>query len=459
MQIGRWNHQGGGDGHSSRGSAGSSRSSEGGERSYSSRPAFGAPRRESVSSYRSSGSRGGYGERSTGGYSRGGGSRGGSRGGGRGFGTFGETEAEISKFMNKTVVTTEEPVFVPEHKFADFDINAHLKANILAHGYDLPTPIQDKSIPHALLGQDVVGLAATGTGKTAAFLIPLIDKVMKQKGERVLIMAPTRELAVQIEEELAGFAKGLGFRGMVAVGGANIGPQISQLRHDPAFVIGTPGRLKDLMERKALVLTEFGTVVLDEADRMLDMGFIDDMRMIMSKMRKERHTLFFSATMSKEIERLIGEFLSSPVIISVKTRDTSANVDQDVVRIPRGADKFEVLVDLLQNREFSKVLIFGRTKFGVEKLAKELSRKHIHAESIHGNKTYGARIRALDAFKTGKVTALVATDVAARGLDIPAVTHVINYDLPSTYEDYVHRIGRTGRAANKGKALTFVAGR
>lgn len=192
---------------------------------------------------------------------------------------------------------------------------------------------------------------------------------------------------------------------------------------------------------------------------MLDMGFIDDMRMILSKMQKERHTLFFSATMGKDIEKLIGDFLSSPVIISVKTRDTSANVDQDVVRIPRGADKFEVLVDLLQSREFSKVLIFGRTKFGVEKLAKELSRKHIHAESIHGNKTYGARIRALDAFKTGKVTALVATDVAARGLDIPAVTHVINYDLPSTYEDYVHRIGRTGRAAHKGKALTFVSGR
>jgi superfamily II DNA/RNA helicase len=361
--------------------------------------------------------------------------------------------------MNKTVVTTEEPVFVPEHKFSDFDINAHLKANIIARKYESPTPIQDKAIPHALLGQDVVGLAETGTGKTAAFLIPLIDKVMKQKGERILIMAPTRELAVQIEKELAGFAKGLGFRGMVAVGGANIGPQISQLRHDPAFVIGTPGRLKDLMERKALVLTEFGTVVLDEADRMLDMGFIDDMRMILSKMRKERHTLFFSATMGRDIEKLIGDFLSSPVIISVKTRDTPSSVDQDVVRIPRGKDKFDVLSEMLKDRDFSKVLVFGRTKFGVEKLAKALSRLHIHAESIHGNKTQGARQRALEAFKAGKVSVLVATDVAARGIDIPAVSHVINYDLPSTYEDYVHRIGRTGRAAMKGKALTFVSER
>ncbi len=448
MQIGRWNHQSGGGqssgsdtpSRSPRSGGYNTRPSTGG--SYSARPAG----RSSSAPYRSGG-RGGSSFSS----------RGPARG--RGFGTFGETENEIARFTNKTVVTTEEPVFVPEHKFADFDINANLKKNIIARGYELPTPIQDKSIPHALLGQDVVGLAETGTGKTAAFLIPLIDKVMKQKGERVLIMAPTRELAVQIEKELAGFAKGLGFRGMVAVGGANIGPQVSQLKYSPAFVIGTPGRLKDLMERRALDLTGFGTVVLDEADRMLDMGFIDDMRMILSQMRKERHTLFFSATMGKEVEKLIGDFLESPVIISVKTQDTSKNVEQDVVRIPRGADKFEVLADMLKNREFSRVLVFGRTKFGVEKIAKALSRLHIHAESIHGNKTYGARIRALEAFKAGKVSVLVATDVAARGLDISAVSHVINYDLPSTYEDYVHRIGRTGRASNKGIALTFVQGR
>ena len=365
MQIGRWNHQ----------SAGMS--GTGSRSSYSKNPrsgnfrgahSYGRPQRGYVNKRRP------------------------------GFGSFGETESEISKFKNKTIVTTEEPVFVPEHKFSDFDINDHLKKNIIAHGYQLPTPIQDKAIPHALLGQDVVGLAETGTGKTAAFLIPLIDKVMKQKGERVLVMAPTRELAVQTERELAKFAKGLGFRGVVAVGGANIGPQISMLKHDPAFVIGTPGRLKDLMERRALDLSGVGTVVLDEADRMLDMGFIDDMRLILGKMRKERHTLFFAATMSKDIEKLIGDFLSSPVIISVKTHDTPLSIDQDIVRIPRGKDKFEVLAELLKDREFSKVLVFGRTKFGVEKLAKALSRLHIHAESIHGNKTQGARIRALEAF-------------------------------------------------------------
>jgi len=443
MQVGRWNHQS---------TSNNSQPSE--RRSYSSRPpqhtGSRPPSRGGYSGKPSFGSRGHLPAGRHGAPAR---------GGGRGFGSFGTTEAEISKFMNKAVVTTEEPVFVPEHTFADFDINEHLKKNIIARGYEVPTPIQDKAIPHALAGQDVVGLAATGTGKTAAFLIPLIDKVMKQKGERILIMAPTRELAAQTEKELAGFAKGLGFRGMVAVGGTNIGPQITQLKHDPAFVIGTPGRLKDLMERKALDLSGFGTVVLDEADRMLDMGFIDDMRLILGKMKKERHTLFFSATMGKEIERLIGDFLTSPVIISVKTRDTPSSVDQDVVRIPRGKDKFEMLVELMNDRDFNKVLIFGRTKYGVEKIAKDLSRRHIHAESIHGNKTYSARIRALDAFKTGKVGALVATDVAARGLDIPAVSHVINYDLPSTYEDYIHRIGRTGRASLKGRALTFVQDR
>jgi superfamily II DNA/RNA helicase len=331
-------------------------------------------------------------------------------------------------------------------------------ANLEKRGYKNPTPIQDKAIQPALEGMDVVGLAETGTGKTAAFLLPLIEKVLRRPGERILVMAPTRELAVQIEKELAGFAKGLGFRGMVAVGGANINPQIVALRHKPSFVIGTPGRLKDLMERGSLNLSTFGSVVLDEADRMLDMGFIDDMRFILSHLGTPRHTLFFSATMGRDIEKLIGEFLTDPVMISVKKQETSANVDQDVVRLAPGVDKFEHLVELLKTPGFEKVLIFCRTKHGAERLAKQLSRGRIFAESIHGDKAFNARIRALEEFKRGKVQALVATDVAARGLDIPAVSHVINYDLPNTYEDYVHRIGRTGRAAARGKALTFVQG-
>ncbi len=366
---------------------------------------------------------------------------------------------DLSKLINKAKPLADEPAFVPKHSFADFPIDGMLKENILAKGYMNPTPIQDESIPHVLKGEDVVGLANTGTGKTAAFLIPLIDKVLKMralgKEENILVMVPTRELAIQIEAEFWGFAKRLQMNAVVCVGGAGIEPQIRVLRRRPAFVIGTPGRLKDLMERRELDLSKFSTVVLDEADRMLDMGFIDDMRFILAKMRGDRHTLFFSATMDKSIERLVNDFLKNPVRISVKTRDTAATIDQDVVRVPRGR-KLETLIDLLKNPEFDKALVFGRTKHGVERLARDLSRVGIKAESIHGDKTHGKRQKALGLFKQNHVNVLVATDVAARGLDISGVSHVINFDLPATYEDYTHRIGRTGRAGKTGVALTFI---
>ncbi len=383
--------------------------------------------------------------------------KGGNRGGGGGQRRGAPSQYfDMKRFVNKAVITEEAPVFVPEHKFADFQVDARLKANITAKGYTDPTPIQDHAIPHVLRGEDVVGIANTGTGKTAAFLIPLINKILVTKASRVLIMVPTRELAVQINDELKGFTKGLGIYGTVCVGGANINPQISDLRRKPAIVIGTPGRLKDLLERRALNLGDFQTAVLDEADRMLDMGFINDMRKILSLLPNPRHTLFFSATLSSEIEKLIGEFLRTPTRISVKTQETSANIDQDVVMVPKGADKVEILRDLLIKPEFNKVLIFGRTKHGVEKLSKKLLSFGIKAESIHGNKTQGKRQRALDLFKKDQVQVLCATDVAARGLDIASVSHVINFDLPNTQEDYVHRIGRTGRAGKRGKALTFI---
>jgi superfamily II DNA/RNA helicase len=269
-------------------------------------------------------------------------------------------------------------------------------------------------------------------------------------------MAPTRELAIQIENELKGFVTGMKIFSVCCVGGAPIGRQISQLRYMNNFVIGTPGRLKDLIERKCLSLSGFKSVVLDEADRMLDMGFINDMRFMMAMMPIPRHTLFFSATLSKDIEKLISDFLKEPVMISVKTQDTSKNVEQDVVRIKPGEDKIEVLHDLLIQSEFKKVLIFGRTKHGVEKLSIALARKGFKVESIHGDKNHTRRQRALGFFKQGSVQVLVATDVAARGLDIAGVSHVINFDIPDSYDDYVHRIGRTGRAGQKGKALTFV---
>ena len=387
------------------------------------------------------------------------GARGGGRygGGGRRFGGPAGQRIDISKFINKAVITTEEAgQYVSEHKFGDFQIDERLKANILIKGYSMPTPIQDRIIPYILKGSDVVGIANTGTGKTAAFLIPLINKVLGNLKEQVLIVVPTRELALQIDGELKAFTKQLKLFSVCCVGGASIGRQISELRYKNNFIIGTPGRLKDLIERKNINLGEFKTVVLDEADRMLDMGFVHDMRFMMSRMPRPRHTLFFSATMSREIDSLVKEFLHEPITVSVKTQDTAKSVDQDIVRIAQNTTKIDVLHDLLIKPEFSKVLIFGRTKHGVEKLSQVLEERGFKAASIHGNKNQSGRQRALAAFKDGKTQILVATDVAARGLDIVGVTHVINFDIPATYDDYVHRIGRTGRAGKAGKALTFI---
>lgn len=373
-----------------------------------------------------------------------------SRGGFRGEGIH------VSRFINKAVITEQVEHFVPEHAFTSFAIDERLKKNILAKGYTSPTPIQDKAIPHILRGADLVGIANTGTGKTAAYLIPLINKVLMNSQENVLVVVPTRELAIQIESELRGFVSQMRIFSTCCVGGASIGRQISQLRQRNNFIIGTPGRLKDLIERKHIRLSMFRNIVLDEADRMLDMGFIGDMRFLMAGMPKERHTLFFSATLSSEISGLISEFLRDPVTISVKTGETARNVDQDIVKLKPGDMKIDILHDLLTQPEFSKVLIFGRTKHGVEKLSKMLEQRGFKADSIHGNKTHSHRQKALGLFRDSHIQILVATDVAARGLDIADVSHVINYDIPSTYDDYVHRIGRTGRGDKKGKALTFV---
>ena len=402
---------------------------------------------------------GGFGGRGRFGGSQGGSSRYGGprfshtrgRTGGKKFSEFND----VTKFVNKPTPVEAAPVFVPTHAFTDFMIDDCLKRAIIVKGYKTPTPIQDKAIPHVLQGKDVVGIANTGTGKTAAFLIPLINKVLHNMKESILIVVPTRELAIQIDEELRGFTQGMKIFSVVCVGGANIGAQIRNLRYHNNFVIGTPGRLKDLIEQKYLHPAEFKTVVLDEADRMLDMGFINDMKFMMSKMPKDRHTLFFSATMSPEIERLVNDFLREPVRISVKTGDTAHNVHQDIVRT-KGQNKLDLLHEMLRGSDFKKVLVFGRTKHGVEKLTRTLSERGFKAESIHGNKNLSRRRRALDLFKQNHVQVLVATDVAARGLDIDNVSHVINFDLPATYDDYVHRIGRTGRGEKRGKALTFV---
>lgn len=319
----------------------------------------------------------------------------------------------------------------------------------------VPTPIQDEVIPLVLARKDIVGLANTGTGKTAAFLVPLISMTMKENRRETLILTPTRELAIQIDDELKKLSRGIRMYSTLCVGGTALHPQIRGLRQKNHFVIGTPGRVLDLINRGAFKTGLVTTVVLDEADRMLDMGFIHDIKKILSGTPRERETLFFSATMSKNIETLIADFSRGPITVSVKKKDTVDNIEQDIIHCG-GKEKFALLTDFLFQKECTRVLVFGAMKHSVERLSKQLNAKGIAAESIHGNKSHSQRQRALKRFKDNQVRVLVATDVAARGLHIENVSHVLNYDLPQTYEDYIHRIGRTGRGKERGKALSFV---
>lgn len=379
-------------------------------------------------------------------------------GGGRGRGRGGRVMPTFdpTQFINKNPVEVKEEVYKPTHKFSDFAIDGRLVKTIANMGIKAPSPIQDQVIPVILDYKDVVGLAETGTGKTAAFLIPLIELKKKDARSVTLILTPTRELATQVQVELQKLAKNFRFFSAVCVGGVGIGGQIRQLRKPNQFIIGTPGRIKDLMERGVLKTSNITSVVLDEADRMLDMGFIHDMREILGQLPPERQTLFFSATMDDKTKALVTDFMEEPTIVSVKKKDVTDSILQDVVRY-KHTHKFETLVELLKKDEFKRVIIFGAMKHSVEKLGKELTQAGIPAESIHGNKNHGQRQRSLNRFKSGQVGVLVATDVAARGIHVDNVTHVINYDLPNTFEDYVHRIGRTGRGVSKGQALTFVA--
>lgn len=368
---------------------------------------------------------------------------------------FSRNKIDISRFIQTSKCALEEDPYIPTNKFVDFKIEGPLKTNIIKKGYQEPTPIQDRAIPLILEKRDVVGVANTGTGKTAAFLIPIINKSILKKQSKTIIIVPTRELALQIEKEFKDFTYGLKIFSVVCIGGTSMGKQFSDLRRSHNFIIGTPGRIKDLVQRKSINLSLFETIILDEADRMLDMGFIDDIKYLMELMPEEKQALCFSATIPQEIELLIKRFLKDPIKISVKTQESSVNVDQNIVRIGR-EDKFNVLCNLLSKENFSKVLIFGKTKHGVEKLSRDLSKKGFKVESIHGDKTQSKRQKSLGLFKRGQVNILVATDVAARGLDINDISHVVNYDLPATYDDYVHRIGRTGRGKKKGEAVTFV---
>jgi len=363
------------------------------------------------------------------------------------------------RFINKALVQADQADFVPQHQFKDFPLEERLQLNIKARGYTDPTPIQDAAIQPILEGKDLIGLANTGSGKTAAFLLPILHHLRQfpYQEAAVLVLVPTRELAAQIDEEFKVFAWGLKLYSALCVGGASINRQIAALNRRPQVIIGTPGRLTDLFDRGVLRLDGIRILVLDEVDRMLDMGFIREIRFLIAQLPRERQSLCFSATMPREIEQLMRELMVNPVTVSVKTGLTSEFIEQDVIQASSKEQKIEILNGLLHQPDFEKVLVFGRTKWGVQELADSLSALGHSTESIHGNKSQPQRQRALRSFKENRVKVLIATDVAARGLDIPDVSHVINFDQPNTYNDYIHRIGRTARAGKQGKALTFVS--
>lgn len=360
-----------------------------------------------------------------------------------------------SRFVQAATVVERE-AYVPTHTFSDFMVADLIKQNLAAKGFETPSPIQDQAIPVILTGCDLIGIANTGTGKTAAFAIPVINKLMLLSGSKVLVMAPTRELAQQIEDECKQIGKGSRLRGALLIGGSSMMPQLRDLKSGPQIVIGTPGRIKDHMERGTLDLSDFDTVILDEVDRMLDMGFINDMTEILSNMPTERQSLFFSATMDRKVRDLIDRFANEPVTVSVKQGETSENVHQDIVPFETRDDKIIQLHNILVGDTLGKVIVFDDTQRSVERLSNELLERGFKADAIHGGKSQGQRLRALNKFKRGDVSILVATDVAARGIDVADVTHVINYSTPQSYDDYVHRIGRAGRAGRVGHALTFV---
>lgn len=363
---------------------------------------------------------------------------------------------DINKYTKKAEVVADTPVYVPQHSFADFNIDARIKANIAAVNYTTPSPIQDQSIEPILAGRDLVGTAQTGTGKTAAFLLPLIDQTLRDNRQRNLIIVPTRELATQIDEELRKFARNLKIYSAICIGGTNINRQMSDLRRNPQFVIATPGRLKDLYERRAIRLDTFNAIILDEVDRMLDMGFIPDIRFIISQLPAKRQSLFFSATLPSEVRNIMESFLNDPVMVHVDSNNSASNVEQKMIQFQQSEDKVEKLHELLSTEDFAKVLVFSRTKHGADKLSQKLYQKGHKVDAIHGNKTQSKREQVLRKFKNDSIDVLVATDVAARGIDVKNISHVINFDEPESYQDYIHRIGRTGRGGKTGVALTFV---
>ena len=346
--------------------------------------------------------------------------------------------------------------------FSKLGLNDRLVQGILATGYTAPTTIQSRAIPAALAGKDVIGCAQTGTGKTAAFVLPILNRLsadvhVKHHGVRALILTPTRELAQQIEESITAYGRFMSLQSLAVFGGVNIQNQIKRLRRGIDIVIATPGRLLDHLERQTIDLSNVEVLVLDEADRMFDMGFIQDVRKIISKVPAHRQTMLFSATMSKEVRALTANIQKHPEFIEVgEQRKPVDTVTQHFYSIHQEL-KVDLLIHILESTQMESVLVFSRTKHGADKISHRLERKGIKSIAIHSNRTQAQRQRALAGFKHGDFQVLVATDIAARGIDVEGITHVVNFDTPTFAEDYIHRIGRTGRATSKGDALTFVA--
>jgi len=346
-------------------------------------------------------------------------------------------------------------------QFEDLNISEPLQRALIKEGYSTPTPIQAEAIPHLLKGEDLMGIAQTGTGKTAAFVLPVLQKMAELQKvaapgvPRALVLAPTRELAAQIDESFGTYGQFLRFSRAAVYGGVHQGPQVKALSRGVDALVATPGRLLDLMEQGHIDLKDVEFFVLDEADRMLDMGFAKDVRKIVSALPKRRHSLFFAATMSKEVGELAGRLLTDPVRIEVAPQATPVERIEQRIFFVDQKEKNPLLIGLLQQKFLKRVLVFTRTKRRADRVAKVLTKTGIRADAIHGDRTQNQRTSALGGFKAGRLQVLVATDIAARGIDVEDISHVINYDLPNEAESYVHRIGRTGRAGRAGTAYSF----
>lgn len=369
-------------------------------------------------------------------------------------------QSSISDFSKlvKTASEVSAPTYEADRCFNNMPLSNSLKRNLAAKGYVKPSQIQDETLESLLAGKDLIGIANTGSGKTAAFLIPVIERLIKlPKANTALVVVPTRELALQIEEEFKFLANHMNLHCASFIGGTNINRDLRQARQNNHVIIATPGRLRDLVNQRALSLKAFELLILDEFDRMLDMGFVKEIRSIVKDMTGRVQTMLFSATLEPSQKGIIQEIVVKPEVVKVNDGEsTNSQIDEDIIHVPEGADKMEMLIEMVSDSGFSKVLLFTETKRWADKVCKQLNQSGVKADAIHGNKSQNYRNAALLKFKNGGIQVLVATDVASRGIDVNDVTHVINYQLPLTYQSYIHRVGRTGRAGRSGKAYTFV---